>query len=74
MMYEQRKNATRRDARCIHSDKGTSIREALIAALLTILNSSALAGDAAHGKALLERRESANCVLCHAIPGVRNIA
>ncbi len=28
-------------------------------------------GDAAHGRALLVAREAANCILCHAIPGVR---
>lgn len=79
MMYEQRQSASgasnlqfeRSMAGCIGSARNPSIRNALIAALLTILASPALAGDAAQGKALLERRESANCVLCHAIPGVR---
>ncbi|MCC6194654.1 MAG: sulfur oxidation c-type cytochrome SoxX [Burkholderiales bacterium] len=28
-------------------------------------------GDAARGRALVAARESANCVLCHAVPGVR---
>jgi len=31
-------------------------------------------GDAARGRALLEKRDAANCVLCHAIPGVGGVA
>lgn len=42
--------------------------------LLALAILPAQAGDAASGKALLERRESANCLLCHDIPGVRGDA
>lgn len=45
-----------------------------VALLLALAMLPAHAGDAARGKALLERRESANCLLCHAIPGVRGDA
>lgn len=45
-----------------------------VAILLALAILPAQAGDAAKGKGLLERRESANCLLCHDIPGVRGAA
>lgn len=79
MMYPQRKAARTVISIPQHAlrrpSEGRPVRHGNLRIVLTFLLALAIlpaqAGDAARGKALLERRESANCLLCHDIPGVR---
>ena len=47
---------------------------ALIGALLAANCAYAQDGDAARGRELIEKREGANCTLCHSIPGIGGVA
>lgn len=50
------------------------MRALVIGLLLAAGCACAQDGDAERGRALIEKREAANCTLCHAIPGVGGVA